>query len=189
MDLDVHLAAIAAGDADAFARWVAGAEPRLRRSLRPLAAQVDVEAVLQEALLRIWNAAATHVPDGQPDSLLRLAFVAAKNLARDALRASHAAHRSSLEPLSLLEALPDEQAELPGDPFLREAILLCRETLRGPPALAFAARLDDAGRSPDEALALKLGMRLNTFLQNFGRARKALLACLAKRGVELELGR
>jgi RNA polymerase sigma-70 factor (ECF subfamily) len=53
LDLDRHLPAIAAGDPDAFAPWVAGAEPALRDSLRPFAARVDTEAVLQEALLRV----------------------------------------------------------------------------------------------------------------------------------------
>ena len=33
MDLDLHLPAIACGDTSAFARWVAAAEPALRRSL------------------------------------------------------------------------------------------------------------------------------------------------------------
>jgi len=53
-DLDRHLPAIVAGDAQAFAAWLAGAEPRIRASLRGFAAQVDVEAVLQETLLRVW---------------------------------------------------------------------------------------------------------------------------------------
>lgn len=46
IDLDRELPAIVAGDADAFARWVAGAEPALRRALRSFAARVDVEAVV-----------------------------------------------------------------------------------------------------------------------------------------------
>ena len=37
LDLDHELAAISAGDPDAFARWIAGAEPSLRGALRPLA--------------------------------------------------------------------------------------------------------------------------------------------------------
>ena len=51
---------------------------------------------------------------------------------------------------------------------------------------AVAARLAAGGAEPDEALAEKLGMRLNTFLQNFTRARKLLRACLEKAGVQLD---
>ena len=47
VDLDRYLPAIVAGDADAFAQWVAGAEPALRRALRGFAAHVDVEAIVQ----------------------------------------------------------------------------------------------------------------------------------------------
>ena len=43
---DGLLAGISAGDARAFARWLALAEGRLRASLRPFASRVDVEAVV-----------------------------------------------------------------------------------------------------------------------------------------------
>jgi RNA polymerase sigma-70 factor (ECF subfamily) len=36
-------------------------------------------------------------------------------------------------------------------------------------------------------VAATLGMKKNTFLQNFGRARKLLVECLRKRGVDLEV--
>jgi hypothetical protein len=52
------VAAIAAGDASAFARWMRGAERPIRESLRRYAASVDTEAVLQESLLRVADAAA-----------------------------------------------------------------------------------------------------------------------------------
>ena len=60
------------GDADAFARWMAGVEHPLRAGLRRFAGQVDAEAVLQETLLRIWQVAPRFVPDGRPDGLVRL---------------------------------------------------------------------------------------------------------------------
>ena len=56
-DLDDLLPAIVAGDHDAFARWVAGAELRLRASVQGFARQVDVESVVQECLLRVWQVA------------------------------------------------------------------------------------------------------------------------------------
>ena len=51
--------------------------------------------------------------------------------------------------------------------------------------------LDATGRARAYELATKLGMRLNTFLQNFTRARKMLADCLKRAGVVLdeELGR
>lgn len=190
-DLDQHLAAIVAGDADAFGRWVAGAEPRLRESLRSFAAQVDTEAVLQEALLRVWQLAPRHAPDGRPESLLRFAVRLARNLAIDELR------RARLEPTDdagLERALaaaaspagPDDGATGAPDPFLRRALIECRDQLRGKPAEAFAVRLAAGGCEPDELLAERLGMRLNTFLQNFTRARKMLAECLERRHVDLD---
>jgi RNA polymerase sigma-70 factor (ECF subfamily) len=49
------------------------------------------------------------------------------------------------------------------------------------------ARLESAGVEPDDALAERLGMRKNTFLQNFTRARKLLAECLARRGIDPRL--
>jgi RNA polymerase sigma-70 factor (ECF subfamily) len=181
IDLDVHLAAIGAGDADAFALWVAGAEPPLRRSLASFAARVDVEAVLQEALLRVWQLAYRVGPDGRPNALLRWAHRVARNLALDVARA----RRETPD--------PDAAAELPGedlrpaapDPMLRARVVDCMEKLPGKPQQALGARLTSRGDEPDARLAERLGMTLNTFLQNFTRARRLLADCLRGYGVEL----
>ncbi len=86
VDLDVHLSAIGAGDADAFARWLVGAEEPLRLALRSYAAACDTESVLQETLLRIWQLAPRVTLDGKGNSLLRLAHRIAKNLCIDEAR-------------------------------------------------------------------------------------------------------
>jgi RNA polymerase sigma-70 factor (ECF subfamily) len=179
-DLDALLPFIAAGDADAFGRWVAGAEPRLRLSLARYAAAADCEAVLQETLLRVWQVAPRLVPDGRPDALLRFGVRVARNLAIDEARR-----------LRTTAALPDghepEAPPLhPPDPHLRAQIAGCRDKLPEKPAQALAARLEDAGGAPDETLAARLGMTLNTFLQNFGRARRFLLECLGRAGVDVD---
>jgi DNA-directed RNA polymerase specialized sigma24 family protein len=187
-DLDVHLAAITLGDADAFGRWLAGAEPPLRQSLRTFAARVDTEATVQEALLRTWQVAPRHQPDGRPNSLLRLSLRIARNLAIDELRRARTApaEDEALEQ-ALAAADPAHGRVRAGpDPFLRRVIDECRRLLPGKPAEALAARLDTGGAEPDETLAERLGMRLNTFLQNFGRARKLLAECLAKHKVDLD---
>lgn len=186
-DLDVHLGPISAGDAGAFARWLAGAEPAIRGSLRAFAAQVDVEAVLQETLLRAWQVAPRLAPDGRANALLRFAVRAARNLALDeARRAGRAAPRDEEELHRLLDGLAaGGPAELP-DPLLRRLIAACRERLPHRPRAALEARLAAGGTEPDPALAARAGMRLNTFLQNVGRARRALAECLRRSGVELE---
>jgi DNA-directed RNA polymerase specialized sigma24 family protein len=79
-DLDAHLPGIRAGDAQGFAAWLAGAESPLRAALRSFAAVVDVEAVLQEAFLRVWQLAPDFVPDGRPNALLRYAHRIARHL-------------------------------------------------------------------------------------------------------------
>jgi RNA polymerase sigma-70 factor (ECF subfamily) len=190
-DLDVHLPGIVAGEADAFARWLAGAERRLRASLASFAARVDTEAVLQETLLRVWQVAPRFVPDGRADGLLRLAVRIGRNLAVSEVR------RGRLEPADLeaLERAAREWDEAPvaertADPLLRRAIEECRRRLPRRPAQALTARLESGGADPDEALAAQLRMRKNTFLQNVVRARRLLAECLARRGVDLavELG-
>ncbi len=184
MDLDVHLGGIVAGEPDAFARWLAGAERPVRASLRDFAASVDTEAVLQESLLRVWQVAPRFKSDGAPNSLLRFALRSARNLAVSETRR----HRPQLLPdealLRAAESFAVDVAAAP-DPLLRERIAECREKLPKKPALALAARLGGAGRS-DAELAESLAMKLNTFLQNFTRARSLLARCLERAGVALD---
>jgi RNA polymerase sigma-70 factor (ECF subfamily) len=186
VDLDRHLPAIVAGDADAFALWVAGAEPALRRTLRPLAAHVDAEAVVQEALIRVWQTAPRFVPDGRPNGLLRLGVRIALNLALSARRRL----RASAAPADMIERLIEEAGEVEAaaapDPILRRRIEECRDRLPDRASSALRERLSAAGGEPDERLAARLGMRLNTFLQNFTRARRLLAQCLEESGLTLE---
>ena len=185
-DLDVHLDAIARGDAQAFASWLAVAELRVRESLRSFAAQVDVEAVLQETLLRVWQVAPRVQRDGRGDSLLRLAIRIARNLAIDEQRRRRPTPVEDAELVAALDADPGSLTdEAPVDPLLRTQIAKCREQLPPKPALALAARLEAAGGRPDEDLAANLGMRINAFLQNFSRARRMLAECLRRAGIEL----
>ena len=181
IDLDVHLAAIVAGDADAFARWLAGAEMPVRLSLASFAAVVDVEAVLQEALLRVWQVAPRFEPDGAPNGLLRFGVRIARNLAVSELRRTKT---RPVEPADL-EDHQNVRASEP-DPMLRRAIVECRDKLPAKPREVLDARLASAGADDDLTLAEALGMRLNTFLQNFSRARKLLAECLGKRGIAVD---
>ena len=176
---------IAAGDAAAFGRWVATFELPLRQSLRIYAERVDAEAVVQEALLRAWQVAPRIQPDGKPNPLFRFTLRAARNLALNGMR-RHAPRGVDLEELERLA--PEETAVLPipSDPFLRTALAECHERLPAQPKKALGARLGASGAQNDTSLAETVGMRLNTFLQNFTRARKLLLRCLEKRGIVLE---
>ncbi len=178
-DSDFLHAQIAAGDADAFGQWLAAAEPRVRGSLASFARVVDTEAVLQEALVRVWQVAPRFTPDGQPDSLIRFAVRIARNLAVSELRRTRA---RAIEAEDLDEGVVD--APVP-DPMLRQAIVDCRDKLPTKPRMVLDARLEAAGGRDDTELAEGLGMRLNTFLQNFTRARQLLADCLGKRGIEV----
>lgn len=182
-DSDRELAAIAAGDPAAFGRWLAVAEAPLRRSLRSFAACVDTEAVLQEALLRVWQVAGAVEPDGRPNGLLRLGMRIVRNLAISEAR------RHRLAPLPAGDALPEAVIEPAGvpDAGLRAAIADCRSKLPPQPAKALSARLDDGGLHADRDLASALGMQPNTFLQNITRARALLLQCLERAGIRIEL--
>jgi RNA polymerase sigma-70 factor (ECF subfamily) len=181
LDLDMHLPAIVTGDPVAFGRWVAGAERPLRLGLVRFAQLVDVEVVVQEALLRAWHFAPRIERDGRGNSLLRFAVRTAKNLALDELR------RRRWE-LPALEADEPFVAPLEPDPLLRRALEECREGLPPKPAQVLEARLGAQGTDSDESLAERLGMTQNTLLKNFGRARRLLVECLERRGIRLELG-
>jgi DNA-directed RNA polymerase specialized sigma24 family protein len=177
IDLDVHLAAIIGGDRTAFASWLALAEPSVRDSLRSFAAVVDVEAVLQEALLRVWQVAPRFERDGRPNGLLRLGVRIARNLAVSELR------RTRAEPVEEIEVAIDPRVS---DPLLRRVITDCRDKLPPKPRQVLDTRLANAGGNDDFELASGLGMRLNTFLQNFTRARQLLADCLRKHGIVIE---
>jgi len=185
MDLDIHLPEILARDSHAFGRWMAGAEGPLRGSLRSFAAVLDVEAVLQEALLRVWQVAPRFVPDGRANGLLRLATRIARNLAISEVRRTRTrpVDDEDLEHALADQTTGDVQGEAP-DPILRKVIAGCYELLPGKPKEVLRARLD--ARSDDAALAAALAMRLNTFHQNFGRARKLLAECLKKHGITVD---
>lgn len=185
LNLDAFLPAIAAGDLDAFTSFLAGAEQPLRRSLASFAGEVDVEAVVQEALLRVWQVAPQLVPDGRPQALLRFAHRCARNLCLTELRRRRIAPTAADD--EAVNRAPDLRSEAPPDPMLRRAVAECRDKLPKKPAHALAMRLTSDGGDDDASLASRMGMSLNTFLQNFTRARKLLADCLKKRGVEHSL--
>lgn len=179
--------AIVHGDVAAFARFLAVAEGPMRRSLTGFATRVDVESVLQEALLRVWQAAPHFVDDGKPHGLLRLGMRIARNLAISETRRLQARRGISV-PMSEDESadptVEDPTLSLP-DPLLRATIVECHDALPDKPKEVLAARLASAGGEADEVLAARLSMRLNTFLQNFTRARRMLAECLEIQGVRI----
>lgn len=155
----------------------------MRSSLRPFAARVDVEAIVQEAALRLWQVAPRFVPDGRPNGMLRLLCRIARNLALDELR------RRREVPLDPDGHTEPAAIEIEGvDPMLRRLVVDCFDKLPPKPALALGARLEAEGAEPDLVLCARLEMRLNTFLQNVTRARKLLAQCLEAQGVALPGG-
>jgi DNA-directed RNA polymerase specialized sigma24 family protein len=186
-DLDEHLPRIVAGEVEAFGAWMAGAESRLRDSLRSFAIRVDVESVVQDTLLRVWQTAPRFVADGRDNGLLRLAIRMARNLAVSELRRRRAEPMeiAAIEREAPADDLPGSGAPRVRDPLLARRIEECLGRLPRQPGRALAARLESGGVEPDEALAEGLGMRKNTFLQNVTRARKLIAECLARHGVDL----
>ena len=90
MDLDDFLPAILDGDTRAFAQWMARAEGPMRDSLRSFVTVIDVESILQESLLRVWQVSSRFVPDGRPNGLLRLGLRIGRNLAISEVRRTRA---------------------------------------------------------------------------------------------------
>jgi RNA polymerase sigma-70 factor (ECF subfamily) len=185
MQEELHmLSAMAAGDAVVFARWASTAEHPLRSALRPFATSLDTEAVLQETLLRIWQVAPRFTHDGRPHALLRFAMRTARNVAvSEWRRMGKPEQQEALEQHLQAEATV---APVTPDPHLREQIGKCREKLPKQPKAALEQRIAAEGSRDDAELAAAIGMSLNTFLQNFTRARKFLKECLEKAGIRLD---
>lgn len=179
-----QLARISAGDAAAFGQWASSVESSLRSTLRPFAERCDTEAVMQEALLRVWQVAPRFVHDGKPNALLRFAVVTARNVAFSEARKTTATP-TDLEDLHRALERHEATEPRPPDPHLRAAITDCRKKLPPQPSAALTARL--TASDDDLALAATVNMSLNTFLQNVTRARKFLVECLKKAGIDLEL--
>jgi RNA polymerase sigma-70 factor (ECF subfamily) len=177
------------GSEAGFRAWLPLVEPVLWRTLRSFAPAVDVEAIVQEALLRMWTIAPVQPLEGENASL-RFALRLVRNLAIDEARrrgrevppdtGGTAAGDDSRDPLP-----PAAPAPL-ADPLLRRAILACIDKLPRQPKAALRARLDAAGAFPDRLLAERLAMQLNTFLQNVTRARRLVEECLAASGIAVK---
>ena len=173
--------AICQRDEAAFARWLARCELRLRRSLRPFAHLVDVESVLQETALQIWEHDAQRITaSGTPEFLLRWAYVVARN------KALNLARRAGR--LDLFD--PDHDLS-PGtesahsDPLLRDRIRRCLAQLLPNLRRVLDARLKDDGQHRDRELAAQLGVSFDAFRQNLARGRRALEGCLKTQGIDI----
>ncbi len=187
MDTDALLPAIQLRDASAFGQWMARAEPPIRESLRSFATLIDVEAIVQETLLRVWQVAPRFEPDGAPNALLRLGVRIGRNLAVSEVRRTRARPTDTDDlDRALAAAEAFDARESAPDPMLRERIAECHDKLPDKPREALTARLRGAGATSDADLASSLSMRLNTFLQNFTRARRLLAECLRKQGVAID---
>ena len=171
------------GGAEAFAEWMSMVEIPLRRSLRRFARAVDVEVALQETFMRMWLVATDpeRTLEGAGASL-KFAFRVARNVALEEIRRNRLDRFVDLDEL---ERLPEGTCDLePGDPALARAIAECFERLPGKPRRALRERLEGDVLA-DRALAARMRMSLNTFLQNIVRARRAMERCLEERGVRL----
>jgi DNA-directed RNA polymerase specialized sigma24 family protein len=173
-----ELGAIADRDEGAFSGWLARSEIRLRLSLRSFAGIVDVESIVQETAILVWERAPALVPDGRPAFLLRWAVTVARNKARNqVVRAGRQA--------PLAGDLADPAATRLADPMLRDRITRCLSQLSAGFRRAIEARLGDRGQQPDRQLAAAMGMRFDAFRQNLSRARRALTRCLRESGIEV----
>lgn len=171
-------------DPRAFGQWAGRVERPVRLYLRPWAASVDVECIVQEALLRMWLRANDDgaEPLTGENASLRWCCRVAWNLARNESRKR--ARETVTDPQEMPEVSVDP--EEPSSPGLRQAIADCVQALGEKLRSALLARLEDRGLSGDVAIAESLAMTKNTFLQNIVRARKQVAACLGGKGVAIE---
>lgn len=156
--------------------WMGLVESPIRSSLHRFARYVDVEGVVQEALLRMWVLAPQR---GRQlvgtNASLRFAIQLARNVAREEGR------RVGPRPVP---PFPDDEPVPPAptpDPGLRRVVQDCLAALPPQPLKAIRQRLQFGDQLKDTELARRARMTLNTFLQNVTRARRLLRGCLEKR--------
>jgi DNA-directed RNA polymerase specialized sigma24 family protein len=183
-DIDRAYAGTRAGDEESFTAWVRMVEVPLRVSLRRFAPVVDVEAIAQDALVRMWRIAPRLKLSGA-DASLHYARHLARNLAISEARRLGTLRKVDIEDLDREPEGTVPPAPLP-DPRLRSAIIGCIAQLPESPRRALLERIHRGGVEPDHDLAARANMQLNTFLQNIVRARKFVAACLEKAGVPLK---
>jgi len=183
VNLDAAFKRAELADAEAFGVWAGMVENPLRKHLARFARYVDVEAVLQETLLRMWLFVcdSSRRLEGENASL-KFAYGVARNVAREEARCNGLGKFVDEKDLDHIPE-PGFEPELP-DPALRKAILLCIGRLPAQPKAALRARIQHEDM-PDRELAEMQRMKLNTFLQNIVRARKFMAECLESRGVRL----
>jgi DNA-directed RNA polymerase specialized sigma24 family protein len=175
-----ELQAITRRDHAVFSRWFARCEIRLRQSVQAFTHVVDVEAVVQDTAIRVWERGSTITPDGRPGFLLRWARTVALNNARN--HAKRAWRQVSLDQ----HDQPQGASVLRGgDPMLRARIRRCVEQLGKNPRRVLDARLHDGGQHPDRDLAISMGMTFDAFRQNLARGRRALERCLRECGIDV----
>lgn len=183
-EIDRAYAGTRAGDEASFTAWVRLVEVPLRASLRRFAPVVDVEAVTQEAFVRMWKIAPRLKLSGA-DASLHYARRLARNVAISEARRLGTLRKVDIEVLDGKEEGVVQPAP-PLDLRLRRAILGCIEQLPDSPRIALLERIARGGVEHDRDLAARAHMQLNTFLQNIVRARKYVAACLEKAGVPLK---
>ena len=173
--------AIGRRDEVAFTRWLARCEIRLRRSLRRFARVVDVEAVLQDTAIQIWEHDAVKItPTGRTEFLLRWAYVVARNKALNVVKRA-----GRQVPLEMHSDLEPSAMQAHGDPLLRNRIHRCLQQLLPHFRCVLDARLKDEGQHPDRELAGSLGVSFDAFRQNLARGRRALEGCLKTHGIDV----
>ena len=178
-----ELEAIVQRDQNAFARWFARSEIALKRSLRNYAQVVDVEAVVQDTALRVWERASTITPDLRSGFLLRWAVTVARNNARN--QATRAGRLEPLDVNRVTERNPSLTTIVRIDPMLRTRVADCRMQLSENLRRAIETRLADRGERSDRELATLIGMSFDAFRQNLARGRRALKECLRKFGIDV----
>lgn len=163
-----------------FREWMGRVERPIRASLARFARAVDVEAIMQETLLRMWLLASEGERELEgADASLRFAIGMARNLARNEAR--RMGRVRYLPPEDLPEVAQDPPPA--PDPGLGAAIRDCLARLTPKLREVLQARIARGSFEPDRDLANGLRMKLNTFLQNVVRARGAMRSCLEKKGV------
>jgi len=164
--------------------WMTAVEIPLRRSLRDFASVVDVESVMQDALMQMWVMAQG---DERPslsgeNASIWLAIDRARNIARDEAR------RAGCEALLPTDGMPDPDEILRPDQRsleLEEALYGCKHKQDHESLPTLRWRLELPGL-PDATVTKYCGMPLHIFSRAVTGATRRVAHCLEHQGIVLE---
>ena len=169
----------------AFQNWITMVEMPLHLSLRRFARAVDVECVVQQTFVDAWKLLRQKGYEWPSENVsLQWVISVAWDVARSEARRNGFEHLLPPHEVSEAEPGPDEKARI----ALREAMKDCTPKLTAEEEVTLLCRLQHGGFS-EASIAGCCRKDVTTLASIVTKARRKVIRCLERKGIEVDLGR